>query len=176
MFAGLGLLLLIVPLVELYVLIQVGQVIGVGWTILVLIAVSVAGTVLLKREGVAAWKRLQAALSDGRMPTDEVSDGFMILLGGALLLTPGFVTDVFGLMLLFPLTRAGAKVFLKKALGVALFRRFAGAATVATSGRKVYDAHVTGARRVDVPSSVPAQLPSEPPDPSDGVGSRGRGT
>src|SRR5688572_11822910 len=111
MFAGLGILLLIVPILELYVLIQVGQVIGVGPTLLLLIGVSIAGTMLLKREGTATWGRLQAALSAGRMPTDEVTDGALILLGGALLLTPGFVTDVFGLMLLVPVTRAGAKVF-----------------------------------------------------------------
>jgi UPF0716 protein FxsA len=171
MFAGLGLLLLAVPLVELYVLIRVGDVIGIGPTLLLLIGVSVAGTILLKREGMVTWHRLQEALRGGHMPTEEVTDGALILLGGALLLTPGFVTDVFGLLLLFPGTRAGAKVFFRKALGIAIFKRFPGVATATTAGRKVYDAQVSRSRRVDTPSSVPEQLPSEQPRPSDAVGS-----
>jgi UPF0716 protein FxsA len=167
MFAGLGLLLLAVPLVELYVLIRVGDVIGIGPTLLLLIGVSVAGTILLKKEGVATWSRLQEALRSGRMPTEEVTDGALILLGGALLLTPGFVTDVFGLLLLFPVTRAGAKVFFRKAFGIALVKRFPGASTAAGAGRKVYDAQVSRTRRV----TIPEQLPSEQPRPSDAVGS-----
>lgn len=172
MFAGLGLLLLIVPIVELYVLIRVGQVIGVGPTLLLLIGVSIAGTILLKREGSAAWTRLQAAITNGRMPTDEVTDGALILLGGALLLTPGFVTDVVGLTLIFPGTRAGAKVFFRKALGIAVVRRFPGASTAATAGRKVYDARVSRTRRVES-TSPPVQLPSERRAPSDEAGSPG---
>lgn len=172
MFAGLGLLLLVVPIVELYVLIRVGDVIGLGPTLLLLIGVSIAGTILLKREGVATWAKLQEAIRNGRMPTDEVTDGALILLGGALLLTPGFVTDVFGLLLLFPGTRAGAKVFFRKALGIAVVKRFPGAATAAHAGRRVYDARVSRTRRVDTASS-PGQLPSEPPAPSAEAGSPG---
>lgn len=171
MFAGLGILLLVVPIVELYVLIQVGQEIGAGFTILLLIGVSIAGTILLKREGVATWRRLQESIRAGRMPTNEVSDGAMILLGGALLLTPGFVTDAFGLLLLFPGTRAAAKVFFRKALGIAVFKRFPGAVTAAGAGRKVYDASVTRSRRVD--GVIPEQLPSLRPGPSDEGGSPG---
>ena len=170
MFAGLGLLLLVVPIVELYVLIQVGQVIGVAPTLLLLIAVSIAGTILLKREGMAAWTRLQDALRNGRMPTDEVTDGALILFGGALLLTPGFVTDVVGFLLLFPGTRGGAKVFFRKALGIAVVRRFPGASTAATAGRRVYDARVSKTRRVEA-TNPPVQLPSERQAPSDGADS-----
>ena len=171
MFAGLGILLLVVPIVELYVLIQVGQEIGAGFTILLLIGVSIAGTILLKREGVATWRRLQESITGGRMPTNEVIDGALIMLGGALLLTPGFVTDAFGLLLLFRGTRGAAKVFFRKALGIAVFKRFPGAATAATAGRKVYDASVTRSRRVD--GTNPEQLPYEPQRPSDEDGSPG---
>ena len=176
MFAGLGLLLLVVPIVELYVLIQVGQGIGVEWTILLLIGVSILGIVLLKREGVAAWGRLQEAIAAGRMPTNEVTDGALIILGGALLITPGFVTDIVGFLFLFPITRAGAKVFFRKALGVAIVHRYPGASTAATTGRRVYDARVSRERRVDEGRGdrvrPPGQLPSEPPGPSDEDGSR----
>ena len=174
MFAGLGLLLLAVPLIELYVLIRVGDVIGVVPTLLLLIGVSIAGTILLKREGMAAWRRLQETVRAGRMPTDEVTDGALIVLGGALLLTPGFVTDVFGLLLLFPGTRVVAKRFFRKALGIAIFKRFPGAGTAASAGKRVYDARVSRTRRVET-TSPPEQLPSEPRPPSDAGGSPGTG-
>ena len=78
-----------VPLVEIYVLIQVGQVIGVWWTILILIADSLLGTWLIRREGGRAWQALQSALSSGRMPARELADGALILIGGTLMLAPG---------------------------------------------------------------------------------------
>ncbi|MEA2451408.1 MAG: protein FxsA [Actinomycetota bacterium] len=173
MFAGLGLLLIFVPIVELYVLIQVGQVIGVLPTIALLIGVSIAGTMLLKREGMATWRRVQEALARGEMPTTEVIDGFLILLGGALLLTPGFVTDVFGLLFLFPPTRAGARAFFRKALGLAVIKRFPGASTAASTGRKVYQARVSNTRRVDSAGSTPEPLPSAPLPPPGEDGSPG---
>lgn len=174
MFAGLGLLLLAVPIVELIVIVKVGDIIGFWPTLALLITVSIAGTVLLKREGVATWRRLQAALQRGEMPTEEVTDGALILLGGALLLTPGFVTDVVGLLLLFPLTRAGAKGLFAKLLGVAAVKRVPGAGAAYSAGRKVHEGRVTDARRVRSASSTPEQLPSAPPRPSDEDDSRGR--
>lgn len=96
---------LVVPLAELWVLIQVGRVIGVGWTILLLVADSVLGSWLIKREGSRAFAALRSTLSGGRMPTRELADGALIVLGGALMLSPGFVTDVFGLLLILPVTR-----------------------------------------------------------------------
>ena len=100
---------ILVPLAELAVLIAVGDVIGLLPTLVLLLVVSVAGAWLAKREGLAAWARFQRALADGRMPTVEVADGAMILLAGALLLTPGFLTDVVGILLLLPPTRALAR-------------------------------------------------------------------
>jgi UPF0716 protein FxsA len=100
---------ILVPLAELAVLIAVGDWIGLVPTLILLLVVSVAGAWLSKREGLAAWARFQRALADGRMPTVEVADGAMILLAGALLLTPGFLTDVVGILLLLPPTRAMAR-------------------------------------------------------------------
>lgn len=98
-------LFVLVPLAEIYVLIQVGQVIGALWTILLLIAVSVLGSYLIKREGGRAWRALREALESHRMPSRELADGALILIGGTLLLTPGFLTDFVGLFFVLPFTR-----------------------------------------------------------------------
>jgi UPF0716 protein FxsA len=100
---------ILIPLAELAVLIAVGDWIGLVPTLVLLLVVSLAGAWLAKREGLAAWRRFQAALTEGRMPTVEVADGAMILLAGALLLTPGFLSDVVGILLLLPPTRALAR-------------------------------------------------------------------
>lgn len=93
------------PILEIYVIIQVGQVIGAWWTILLLIADSIFGSWLLRREGRRAWAALQLALSEGRMPTKELADGILIVVGGTLMISPGFVTDVFGILAILPFTR-----------------------------------------------------------------------
>lgn len=98
--------LLVVPLVELYVLIQVGQVVGALWTVAALVVVSVLGAALLRREGARTWHALTQATARGRVPANEVADGAMVLFAGALLLTPGFVSDVVGFLLLLPPVRA----------------------------------------------------------------------
>src|SRR5215208_6281006 len=100
------LLFIVVPIVELYVIIQVGEAIGVLPTIALLIVDSVLGSVLMRHQGRAAWRRFNGALSEGRIPHREVLDGALVIFGGALLLTPGFITDIFGLILLIPPTRA----------------------------------------------------------------------
>ena len=99
----------VMPLVEIYVLIQVGQVIGAWWTILILVTDSVVGAWLIRREGVRAWRALQSALSSGRMPARQLADGALILIGGTLMLAPGFVTDALGILLILPLTRPVAR-------------------------------------------------------------------
>lgn len=100
---------LVVPIVELYVIVQVGHLLGVLPTLGLLLAVSVLGAALVRREGLRTWRALTAALAAGRMPAREVADGGLLLLGGALLLTPGFVTDAVGALLVLPLTRAVAR-------------------------------------------------------------------
>jgi UPF0716 protein FxsA len=106
MLAPLVLLFILVPILELYVIIQVGQEIGALWTVAILVADSILGSLLLRSQGRSAWRRFNAALSAGRPPAREVLDGVLIVFGGALLLTPGFATDVAGLLLLIPPTRA----------------------------------------------------------------------
>jgi UPF0716 protein FxsA len=99
----------VVPLVEIYVLIQVGQVIGVWWTILLLIADSIYGGWLIRHEGGRAWQALTNALNSGQMPAKELADAALILVGGTLMLSPGFVTDAFGILLILPFTRPVAR-------------------------------------------------------------------
>ena len=100
------LLFIVVPIAELAVVIQVGQAIGVWWTIALLIADSILGAMLMRHQGRVAWRRLNEALQAGRVPAREVLDGALIMFGGLLLLTPGFITDFLGLVLLIPPTRA----------------------------------------------------------------------
>jgi UPF0716 protein FxsA len=115
--ALLVLLFIVVPLVELFLLIQVGQVIGPLWTIAALVVVSVLGAWLVRREGPRAWRRFREALDQGRLPTDEVIEGALVLFGGVLLLTPGFLSDALGLVLMIPPTRALVAGQLKRRLG-----------------------------------------------------------
>ena len=100
---------LVIPIVEIYVLIQVGQVIGAWWTVLLLVADSIFGSWLLKREGARAWRALQTARSEGRMPARERADAALIVFGGTLMITPGFVTDAVGLVAILPFTRPFAR-------------------------------------------------------------------
>lgn len=116
----LALLFLVVPLVELAVIIQVGQWLGVADTIAVLVLVSVAGAWLAKREGLAVLRRIRQQLDQQRMPAAELLDGALILFAGVLLLTPGFLTDVLGLLVLLPPVRAA----LRRAVRRYLTRRF----------------------------------------------------
>jgi UPF0716 protein FxsA len=102
-------LFIVVPLAELYVIIQVGQAIGVLATIAILLADSVIGAVLLRTQGRVAWRRFTAAVSEGRVPTREVLDGVLVIFGGAFLITPGFITDVVGILFLLPPTRSLAR-------------------------------------------------------------------
>ena len=100
------LLFVVVPIIELFVIIQVGEVIGVLPTIALLVADSILGAMLMRSQGRIAWGRFNAALAEGRIPHREVLGGALVIFGGALLLTPGFVTDVLGIILLLPPTRA----------------------------------------------------------------------
>lgn len=117
------LVFLVVPLVELYVLIQVGSAIGALNTIALLIVMGVAGGWLMKREGLGVVRRVQSQLRAGRVPAAEVVDGFLILLGGALMLTPGFLSDILGLSLLVPPVRALVRAGLGRRLRVRVIGR-----------------------------------------------------
>ncbi len=117
MVGALFLLLLAVPAIELWIIIRVAGELGLGTTLVLLVVISVAGAWLLKQQGLQTWRRLQSTLSRGRMPTAEVTDGALILLGGALLMTPGFLTDAFGIVLLLPPARAVVKGAARGAMG-----------------------------------------------------------
>ena len=126
------LLFIVVPLVELYVIIQVGQAIGALPTIGLLLLDSVLGAMLLRSQGRAVWRRFNLALAERRVPARETFDGAMVIVGGTLLLTPGFVTDVFGVLLLLPPTRAAIRRLLS---GMAKRRLAAGRAVFWTFGQ-----------------------------------------
>src|SRR6478752_6913985 len=113
-------LFIVVPIVEIYVIIQIGSLIGVWPTIALLLADAVLGSLLLRHQGRGAWRRFNAAIAERRFPGREVADGVLIAVGGTLLLTPGFVTDIFGAILLIPPTRA----IIRRFLGFFLGRRF----------------------------------------------------
>ena len=106
MFGLLVVLFITVPILEIFVIIQVGQAIGPWWTILILVADSILGSMLMRSQGRAVWRRFNDTLAAGRPPAREVLDGVLVIFGGALLLTPGFATDVAGLLFLLPPTRA----------------------------------------------------------------------
>ena len=108
------LLFTVVPALELALLIKIGTHIGVGNTLLIIILTGVVGAYLARLQGFLVLNKIQNDLNRGIMPSAELLDGFMILVGGIVLLTPGFVTDTFGLILLIPWTRSLIKVWIKK--------------------------------------------------------------
>jgi len=112
----LALVFVVVPVLEIYLLIQVGQVIGAWWTVLLLIADGFLGSWLMKHEGTRAWRALREAIDDRRMPAKELADAALILVGGTLLVTPGFLTDVVGFFCVLPLTRPVARAALTRFL------------------------------------------------------------
>lgn len=118
--------LLIWPVAELFVAIEVAQAIGVLATIILLIASWPLGTWALRSQGAAAWRRLQAAAAAGRPPAREAVDGALVLLGGVLLIIPGFITDLLGVCLLLPTARSLARPLVLRNLQSRLFVQAAG--------------------------------------------------
>ena len=148
------LVFIVLPLAELYVIIQVGGAIGIGWTLLLLLADSILGTALLRSQSRTVWRRFNDALSEGRMPHREVVDGALVILGGAFLITPGFITDAFGVLLLLPPTRAIGRRLILSRLGRQVTVRVAG-------GGRVPDFDVEGTASEYEQEKVGAQ-PAEP--------------
>ncbi|HEX6752081.1 MAG TPA: FxsA family protein [Solirubrobacterales bacterium] len=152
-------LFIVVPIVELYVIIQIGSLIGVWPTIALLLADALLGSLLLRYQGRGAWRRFNLALAERRFPGREVADGLLIAIGGTLLLTPGFVTDIVGLIFLVPPTRAIVRRLLRGYVG----RRFVVVGMPGSRGpttpRRDYDFEAT-AEEVDADDP---RLP-EPPD------------
>jgi UPF0716 protein FxsA len=117
MFIKLLLLFITVPILEIYILLEVGNTIGLGATILLVFATGIAGAHLAKSQGLSLMLKIQEEMAAGRMPAEEMIDGAMVLSGGLLLLTPGFCTDLSGFLLLAPFSRTILKVWLKKLIG-----------------------------------------------------------
>jgi len=136
----------VVPIAELYVILQVGSWLGILPTVAILILDSILGSMLLRAQGRAAWRRFNDSLSAGRPPAREVLDGGLIILGGAFLLTPGFLTDIIGLLLLIPPTRA--------VLRRLVVRRFARTFITRATGGGRRDRTPAGDRPYDVEGSA----------------------
>ncbi len=132
------LIFIVVPIAELYVLIQIGQAIGVLPTIALLFLDSILGATLMRQQGRAVWLRFNRALAEGRMPGREVIDGVLVIFGGALLLTPGFLSDILGVVLLLPPTRALVRALLVRRFGARLVAN-------ATSGAEMRFGRIFGA-------------------------------
>jgi UPF0716 protein FxsA len=126
----------VLPIAELAVIVQVADGIGIPETIALLLLVSVAGAWLCKREGVGVLRRIQGSLDRHELPARDIADGGLIMLAGALLVTPGFLTDVLGILLLFPPTRA-----LFRAVFLTVLARRAQVTVVTGMGRRVIDTH-----------------------------------
>ena len=150
MVAVLAILFLLVPIAELAVIVKVAGAVGIGWTILLLVAVGFVGAWLVKREGLGALRRIQAALDRGELPHREVLDGGLILLAGALMITPGFLSDVLGIILLFPPTRMAVRTAL-----LGRFRR----QVVHVAGMGGVRGRVYDARAEDVSGATPQHRP-----------------
>lgn len=145
------LLFLVVPIAELYVIVQVAGGIGVLETILLLIAISIAGAWLVKWQGLVTLARVQRRVASGQLPTAELVDGMLIILAGALMLTPGFLTDTVGLLLLLPPVRVPVRQL--------LLRRFR------SNPPKVTARWVRFGDVIDVDGRAPGRRPG-PDDPS----------
>jgi UPF0716 protein FxsA len=140
-------LFIVLPLAELFVIVYLADnVIGVVWTILLLAADSVIGSLLLRSQGRAVWRRFNEALAQGRMPHQEVQDGVLVIFGGAFLITPGFITDVFGLLLLLPPTRKLIRRWGVRAIG----KRMA----IRVSGPRGYDVEGTASEQQAPPGQL----------------------
>lgn len=130
----------LVPLAEIWVILQVGRLVGPWWTIALLVLDSFVGAWLIKREGSRAWQALREALQGGRMPAREIADGALILIGGTLMLSPGFVLDVAGILLILPFTRPVARRLLtsvvERRLVVAPFGATFGPGGIPGNGRR----------------------------------------
>ncbi len=110
------LLFTVVPLIELALLIKIGERIGAWTTVGLVLLTGLVGAALARHEGWRTWTAIQHDLAAGRLPGDRIVDGLLILVAGVLLVTPGVMTDVVGLLLLFPLTRWQVRRYLKRRL------------------------------------------------------------
>ena len=105
MFKLLFALFLIVPLIEIAILIQIGKIVGIGYAIILVIGTAALGAALLRTQGLSTLAKVQMSMDQGNLPATELVEGLILLVAGALLLTPGFFTDIFGFIALIPAVR-----------------------------------------------------------------------
>ncbi len=139
---------IVVPIAELYVIWKVGDAIGIWLTLALLAADSVLGSLLLRAQGRSVWGRFNTALAEGKIPHREVIDGVLVVFGGAFLITPGFLTDIVGLVLLIPPTRALVRRLVVRRLG----RRIV--VSTATRSRVPYDVDGTAREETAPPGRL----------------------
>ena len=143
------LILIIVPIIEITLFDQIGGAIGLGWTLLVILATAMLGARAIRRQGIDALARAQAQMAAGKPPVGEIVHGVLILMAGIFLLTPGFMTDARGFLLLFPATRL---VVLELAAGFILPKLFSGFSVRRGSTRNPADEKIIdGDYRVEDP-------------------------
>jgi UPF0716 protein FxsA len=146
------LFLIVAPIIEIAVFIQVGDWVGFGPAILLLILVSIVGVWVVKHQGTGVLRRMRTEIQAGRVPTAELIDGVLILAAGLLLLLPGFVSDILALLLLVPIVRHVPNTWVRKRAAVRVASR------VGTAGATV------------VVRSRERRTPPEPPRPPDALG------
>ena len=157
----------VVPIAEIAVIIAVGEHIGVAATILLLLSFSVVGAVMAKRQGVDVWRRLRATMKQGQIPSSEVLEGFLVLLAAALLLTPGFITDALGLLLLVPSCRTFIQRHAKRLIKLGVAARLSKASRLAKVARTYQSGRVVKVRTQNADSTATGGAttpPSEPPE------------
>lgn len=116
MFGRLLALFTVVPLVELYILIKIGQLIGALPTVLIVVGTGIAGASLARQQGAKVWWEIQREMEIGRFPADRMIDGLLLLIAGAVLITPGVLTDLLGFAILIPVTRAPIRRWVQERL------------------------------------------------------------
>jgi len=144
---------ILIPLIELYLLLQLASVTSVPITIGVVVVTGVLGTFLARREGIMAWIRFRTALAEGRVPSREIQDGLMIVFAAALLLTPGLLTDAVGFLLLIPQGRSLIRRLLLPSI--------IGGSAIHVTRFRSYDFNVTG-RRVNEDDDFDDEDPRAP--------------
>ena len=127
-------LFLLVPILEIYFLIKVGEVIGAWPTIFLVVLTAVIGAGLLRQQGLSTLARMQQNLGQGKLPAQEIIEGVLLAVGGALLMTPGFVTDTFGFLCLLPFSRKFIAANIMKRSAISLNARMGGFAHGAGQG------------------------------------------
>jgi UPF0716 protein FxsA len=158
----LGLAFFAVPFVEIAVIIEVGSRIGWDTTVVLLILLSAGGAWLVKREGLDSWRRVQAGMGQGRMPTSDVVDAFLVLMTGVLLLCPGFITSAIGLVLIMPPVRSRAGDVVRRWIRRRVTQR------VRTVGSRLGDSYAAGGTADGAADGRAYRRPDEPAGPSDG--------